>query len=91
VASGIRRIEAVTGPRVAVYAQEKEQEQYAYAQLLDCTPKQLTERIQKLLSSIEHIQQQHEHLQQHVIKQTLLQCPISSFEQFSYIIDIDTL
>lgn len=91
VASGIRRIEAVTWPRVTAYAQQKEHEQYAYAQLLDCSPKQLAEKIQKLLSSQHHLQQENDHLQQILIKQCLTTATPRSSQDFAYLLDIATL
>lgn len=91
VASWIRRLEAVTGPAVALYAHEKEQEQYSFAQLLECTPKQLTEKIQKLMSSTEQLHAQHEQLQQQIIKQHLLGSPSIQKDEFSYCLDITTL
>lgn len=91
VASGIRRLEAVTGPGVALYAQEKEQEQYTYAQLLDCTPKQLTEKIQKLINNTQQLHLQTEQLQQQIIKQCLSNSPILAQDEFSYCLDISTL
>lgn len=90
VASGIRRLEAVTGPGVAMYAQEKEQEQYTYAQLLDCTPKQLTEKIQKLMSSTQQLHLQTEQLQQHIIRQCLLNSPALPQDDFAYCLDMST-
>lgn len=91
VASGVRRIEAVTGPRVAFYAWEKEKEQYAYAQLLDCTPPQLTEKIKKVVSSLKELQEQHKQLQMHIVKKALLACPSLPVDQFAYYLNIDTL
>jgi alanyl-tRNA synthetase len=49
VASGIRRLEAMTGPNVGFQAMEQESETNTLAQTLDCSPKQLSEKIQKLL------------------------------------------
>ena len=58
VASGIRRIEAVTGTTVALHACEQEQQEYGYAKLLDCSPKQIAEKIQKINAENTSIQQQ---------------------------------
>jgi len=58
VASGIRRIEAVTGTKVALHACEQEQQEYEYAKLLDCSPKQIAEKIQKINAENTSIQQQ---------------------------------
>jgi len=57
VASGIRRLEAVTWPNVASYAQNQDIELIHYAQLLDCSVKQLPERIQKTLNELDQAKQ----------------------------------
>lgn len=91
VASWIRRLEAVTGPKVALFAQEKEQEQIARAKLLDCSPKQLTEKIQKLLTSLEEKKQQYELLQQSLVTQSLWACQEFSSDELQYLANIETL
>ncbi len=91
VASGIRRIEAVTWPNVAYFAQEKENELIQYAKLLDCSVKQLPERIQKCLSELAGAKQASEHLQHTIIVQALLNCQTSDHEPFDYTTNVDSL
>lgn len=51
VASGVRRIIAVTWPKVAIQAHTLEKELHALAEKLDCQPKQLTEKLDKVLKT----------------------------------------
>lgn len=53
VASGIRRIVAVTWPRVAVHAQNLRHELVLLSQKLDCQPKQLHEKLDKVLGELQ--------------------------------------
>lgn len=51
VASGVRRIVAFTWPKVAQQAHTLELELHRFATLLDCQPKQLAEKIEKILKT----------------------------------------
>ena len=61
------------------------------AQTLDCSPKQLPEKIQKTISELQQAKQQNEHLQQQLVQQTLLQCKEMQIPHFTYQVNIDTL
>lgn len=90
VASGVRRIEAVTGPNVAFFAQWQEQEQYAWAQLLDCSPKQITEKIQKTLVSLQTLQTQVEQLQTAHITTMLSSLTDTKTNEFSFVYNLSS-
>jgi alanyl-tRNA synthetase len=60
VASGIRRIVAVTGPQVAFSYQETQHQIELIAQKLECTPKQLDEKIDKTIKQIHVLQSENE-------------------------------
>jgi alanyl-tRNA synthetase len=82
----------MTGPKVAFYAQEKEQEQYTHAQLLDCTPKQMGEKIQKLLNEIEQAKKNIQSLEQNQIANAIKTGrELSGHDVFGYCIDITTI
>lgn len=51
VASGVRRITAVTGPKVAMHAHSLEKTLQEMALKLDCQPKQLAEKLEKILKT----------------------------------------
>lgn len=91
VASWIRRLEAMTWPNVAFFAMEQEQATNNLAQILDCSPKQLSEKIQKTISELQQTKQQNEHLQQQLVQQTLLQCKEIHIPHFSYQVNLDNL
>lgn len=65
VASGVRRITAVTWPKVAMHAHSLEKTLQDMAGKLDCQPKQLSEKLEKILkiqaesqATIEHLTSQ---------------------------------
>lgn len=51
VASGVRRIIAVTWPKVAMHAHTLEKELQSMADKIDCQPKQLVEKLEKVLKT----------------------------------------
>lgn len=63
VASGIRRIVAVTWPAVADHAIEQRAYIAHLAQKLDCQPKQLEEKIDKLNKNTDELERKYEKLQ----------------------------
>lgn len=88
VASGIRRIEAITGPRVARYAQDQEKQLEQIAGLLDSQPKQIEEKIQKLLSEYHSLSDKYTAMQVQTIIQALSTYPRSQSTLFSYQVDL---
>lgn len=71
VASWIRRLIAVTGPHVATYAGEQELARETLAKMLDAQPKQVSEKLEKVLKEHETLKQQFESLQTWLIRQEL--------------------
>lgn len=67
VASGIRRIEAVSGTKVVEYSTTLESQISDLSTLLDCQPKQLQDKLEKVLKEYEHIQADHAWLQGKII------------------------
>ena len=67
VAAWIRRITAVTGTKVSEEAQKYESRLTTLAARLDCQPKQLEEKIEKILGDLEHLQADHASLQGKII------------------------
>ena len=67
VASGIRRIEAVTGTKVADYANTLSAQLQQLSTTLDCQPSQLENKLQKIMKDYEHIQADHAWLQGKII------------------------
>ncbi len=63
VASWVRRLTAVTWTKVAEEAQLYEQRLLDLASRLDCQPKQLETKIEKILKEIKHLESDHEQLQ----------------------------
>ena len=62
VSSGIKRIIAYTGTKVYDYITELEKERVWFAQILDCNPKQIGERLQKLSKEYLSIQANYQSL-----------------------------
>lgn len=91
VASGIRRLEAMTWPNVAFYAMDQEKATNSLAQLLECSPKQLSEKIQKTISELNQAKQLVRHYQQLYIHNTIKSYNTINHEDFNYIEDISTL
>ncbi len=67
VASWIRRIVAVTGTKVIEEAQRNEMRIIDISKRLDCQPKQLEDKLEKILSSYHHLQDDHASLQWKII------------------------
>lgn len=67
VASGIRRIEAVTWTKVAEYSHTLESQISNISSLLDCQPAQLQEKLDKILKEKAHLESDHEALQGKII------------------------
>ncbi len=91
VASGIRRISAVTWPAVALHAQTLQNELLTLSTKLDCQPKQLQEKVDKLLKEFSHMQGDHQSLQAQIVRGILAQLCASSnknIDWFTYVIDI---
>lgn len=91
VASGIRRITAVTWPAVALHAQTLSHELLTISTKLDCQPKQLQEKLDKFLKELTHLQENHTSLQNQVIKNDLQQLSLSNnipITWFTYVINI---
>ncbi|MCB9654323.1 MAG: alanine--tRNA ligase [Deltaproteobacteria bacterium] len=63
IASGVRRIEAVTGPRAVEWVQTQEQTLREAAALMKAAPEQLSERIEKLLRRTKELERQLEDAQ----------------------------
>lgn len=73
VASGVRRIIAVTGPKVAMHSHTLELELHSMADKLDCQPKQLAEKLEKVLKTQSEQQATIEHLTTQLIGTALAQ------------------
>lgn len=67
VASWIRRIEAVTATSVTQIAQKNQLRLRNIAARLDCQPKQLENKLEKMLKEYEHLQSDHASLQGKII------------------------
>lgn len=67
VASGIRRIEAVTGTKVAEHSNTLKSRISDLSSRLDCQPAQLEEKLEKILKQYEHLQSDHQSLQGKII------------------------
>ncbi len=67
VASGIRRISAVTGTKVIDHTTALSEELSSLSSLLDCQPNQLKEKLEKILKEYKHIQADHASLQGKII------------------------
>ncbi|MBP6256809.1 hypothetical protein KA405_03710 [Patescibacteria group bacterium] len=70
---------------------DQEKATNSLAQLLECSPKQLSEKIQKTISELQQVKQHNDHLQQQLVQQTLLQCKEMQIPNFSYQVNIDQL
>lgn len=88
VASGIRRISAVTGPRVYQLIHEQSQTLWQLWVLLDCTPKQLTEKAEKLTREMTQLQTHYTKLQHAQLKTSLHNLPTKLYQGYT-LINID--
>lgn len=71
VASGIRRIVAVTGTKVYQHADDLNAQRSVLSSRLDCQPKQLDEKLGKVLKELEQIKDKYESLQTQLISSHL--------------------
>ena len=78
VASGIRRITAVTGPKVAQTALDQQSRIEKLSTRLDCQPKQLEDKLEKIMNDFEHIKQDHESMQTQIIQNHLIEAQKSA-------------
>lgn len=67
VASGIRRIEAVTATKVAEYGNTLQEKIQKISTTLDCQPAQLEEKLDKILKEKEHLESDHASLQDQIL------------------------
>ncbi len=90
VASGIRRLTAVTWPAVAVHAQMLTHELQTLSEKLACQPKQLAEKIDKLLKEHTYVQWQYEGLQAYTIQSAFkkITATPTNIEGFSIVLNI---
>ena len=88
VASGIKRLVIVTGPKVAKFAQEKEDYLYQIAKKLDAAPAQVLQKVEKIQKEL---QTSSEEVKQ--LKHALLEWKLKTIKplnwQFAYIINAD--
>jgi alanyl-tRNA synthetase len=62
VASGVRRIEAVTGPRVLAYLHEREGTLHEVAELLRATPEEAPRKVEQLTQRVKRLEKELEQL-----------------------------
>jgi len=88
VASGIRRLIIVTWPKVAQFAQEKEQFINQIAEKLDSAPAQILQKVEKLEKELQKYKQEVENL-----KTSMIWAQLSKLEkqnwQFDYIVKLE--
>lgn len=65
-------------------------EQQQIAQLLDCQPKQIHEKVTKLLSEQQSLSDTIQSLTMHLVQSQLSQLSYSNHQDFTYIIDLST-
>ena len=88
VASWIKRIIIVTWPKVAKFAQEKEQELMQIAQTLECSPAQINQKINKIQKESEKLKSELETVKQKIIESKLSSIKPSEW-QFKYKIKLE--
>jgi alanyl-tRNA synthetase len=71
VASGIRRIIAVTGTKVADYGTQKDTELLGISLMLDCQVKQIPEKLEKVMKEYEGLKSAYTSMQTQIVKQYL--------------------
>jgi alanyl-tRNA synthetase len=71
VASGIRRIIAVTGTKVADYGTQRDTELLGISLMLDCQVKQIPEKLEKVMKEYEGLKSSFSSLQTILIKSYL--------------------
>ena len=75
VASGIRRIIAVTGTKVSAYAEQKDTELLGIAMMLDCQVKQIPEKLEKVIKEYEKVKSTTISLQSKILQSYLSSQP----------------
>ncbi len=88
VASGIKRLVILTGPKVAKYAQEKEKYIYQIAEKLDCAPAQIVQKAEKLEKELQQSKDELKNLKSSMLKSNLEKLQPQK-GQFAYIINAD--
>ncbi len=88
VASWIKRIIIVTWPKVAKFAQEKEQELIQIAQTLECSPAQISQKINKIQKEAEKLKSELETIKQKIIENKLSSIKPTEW-QFKYKIKLE--
>jgi len=88
VASWIKRIIIVTWPKVAKFAQEKEQELIQIAQTLECSPAQISQKINKIQKEAEKLKSELETIKQKIIENKLALIKPTEW-QFKYKIKLE--
>lgn len=94
VASGIRRIIALTWPAVAEHVAQQRAFLNHLAQKLDCQPKQLEEKVDKLTKAVHTLEHTNEHLQHRYFSQLIANITSSKSTSLSWVdivINLSTL
>ena len=88
VASGIKRISIYTWPKVAKFAQEKENYIYQVAEKLDSAPAQILQKVEKLEKELNKYKQEIENLKTAMISSKLRSLEKQSWD-FDYVIALE--
>ena len=88
VASWIKRIIILTGPKVAKFAQEKENELLQISKTLECSPAQINQKITKIKKESENLKSELESIKQKIIENKLSNITPSEW-QFKYKIKLE--
>jgi len=88
VASGIKRLVILTGPKVAKYAQEKEKYIYQISEKLDCAPAQIVQKAEKLEKELQQSKDELKNLKSSMLKSNLEKLQPQK-GQFAYVINAD--
>ncbi len=71
VASGVRRITAITGPKTIEHIHDLHAQLWLLSATLDCQPKQLTEKLTKVIKDYKKLQENYESIQTQIISSQL--------------------
>lgn len=88
VASWIKRIIILTGPKVAKFAQEKEDKLLQISKTLECSPAQIKQKIAKIKKEAENLKSELESIKQKIIENKLSNISPSEW-QFKYKIKLE--
>jgi alanyl-tRNA synthetase len=92
VAAGTKRIVAVTGPAVAIYAQQQDDKLSDFATLLDVPLAQLDKKLHKIIKENQELQDTIQSLQTKLLGAELNKLAGKQLTPFNHVIDIpDTL